>query len=245
MRYKESKFESLHISTADYPTSPWICPSPHWGIFGVSAQPVSSTTSDSSPSLHPSPSMFSASGMSDDSNGSRDPTPGLVHSGHGTVQAPRLTNPSPRTLRPATRHDPEPHQQRSLPSHQFMNPSQYLHGSVSTLGPIARAPASLPLKRKQSRRKNPLSQAEIQRILALEGLTEEDRLLIQLKQDPDMKWKDIERKFREYTSKDCREPALQMKLYRLRLKASKEPKSRRARSEVTLHDSLYVYEQSN
>lgn len=90
-----------------------------------------------------------------------------------------------------------------------------------------------------------MSQAEIQKILALEGLSEEDRLLVQLKQDPDMKWKDIERKFREYTSRDCREPALQMKLYRLRLKASKEPKARRARSEVIQHDPFHTLEQAN
>jgi hypothetical protein len=204
---------TLHISTSDkdisFPQSPFMCSTPYYGSFGVSATPQSGRTSNSSPSANQSPHAQSAGSLSNDSRRSRQHTPAQSATSYGRgSQAPILIAPNPSGLWPAKQEGVPPYRQNSLQSDQSTPQSQ---------GPAqGRFPDqvldSLPPRRK---RKTPPTDYDSE--IALNSKVNfEEKVLLQLKEEQGLPWKEVAAKFNEHTGKYMKVPALQMKKKRLR-----------------------------
>ncbi|KAN0093763.1 hypothetical protein V8E51_016947 [Hyaloscypha variabilis] len=213
----------LQISTADssFPASPYVCTSPYYGAFGVSATPHSARTTNSSPGLHASPHLHSAGGYSNDSHHSRQPTPASYR---GNFQAPILIAPSPQTLRPATNCERGQYRQNSLQSNQSMQSPPHSQGPPQ--GPFTQS--SSPMHPRGKKRKEPPSDYEA--ILQSSEINPEEKLLIELSSGPNkLPWKEVAIKFNKITQQSKRVAALQMRkkrlLERLRVWTDEESKS--------------------
>ncbi|PMD20900.1 hypothetical protein NA56DRAFT_572842 [Hyaloscypha hepaticicola] len=195
----------LQISAVDssFPASPYVCSSPYYGAFGVSATSV--RTTNSSPNVNASPHLQSAGGLSStDSHHSRQQTPASFRS---NFQAPILIAPNPQSLRPATNYGPQRqnslHSPRSTHSPpQFQGPRQ--GNSSDNLG-------SMPLRGKK--RKDPPSNYE--EIICSGDISPEEQLLLELSCRDKLPWKEVAAKFNQETRQTKRVAALQMRKKRL------------------------------
>ncbi|KAE9368557.1 hypothetical protein N431DRAFT_60497 [Stipitochalara longipes BDJ] len=201
----------LQISAADssFPASPYVCTSPYYGAFGVSATPHSARTTNSSPGVHASPHLHSAGGFSsNDGHHSRQPTPASYR---GNFQAPILIAPSPQTLRPATNYDRGPYRQLSLQSNRSMQSPPHSQGPLQ--GPPFTQNLS-PMHSRGKKRKEPPSDYEA--ILRSSEINPEEKLLIELSSGPNkLPWKEVAIKFNKMTQQSKRVAALQMRKKRL------------------------------
>jgi hypothetical protein len=197
---------TLHISAADssFPVSPYICPEPFWGAYGVSATPVSGR-SESSPSINPSPpQMHSAGGLSNTSSSySRQPTPAQSTSSYRNQnQAPILIAPNPSALRPAT----NPSRQNSLQSLSTAPSS-----ATVAEGPFPDPLGTLPTRGKK--RKSPSRDSRERDMVFANEKTLEEEVLLELSHRQQLPWKEVAKKFNEIigNGKQMKVPALQMR----------------------------------
>ena len=195
----------LQISAADssFPVSPYVCSSPYYGAFGVSATSV--RTTNSSPNVNVSPHLQSAGGLSStDSHHSRQQTPASFRS---NFQAPILIAPNPQSLRPATNYGPQ--RQNSLNSPRSTHsPPQFQGGRQ---GNYTDNLGSLPLRGKK--RKEPPSDYE--EIICSGDINPEEQLLLELSCRDKLPWKEVAAKFNQETRQTKRVAALQMRKKRL------------------------------
>jgi hypothetical protein len=200
----------LQISTADssFPPSPYVCTSPYYGSFGVSATPQSARTSNSSPGVHPSSNLQSAGGHSStESHNSRHQTPATSY--RSSFQAPILIAPNPPPLKPATNNEHAPYRQNSLQSNQSNQSPPYSQGPPQ--GAFPEALGSMPPRGKK--RKDPPSDYEA--IVRSGDLTAEEQLLLQLSGRDKLPWKEVAAKFNKATGETKKVAALQMRKKRL------------------------------
>ncbi|TVY75832.1 hypothetical protein LSUE1_G008562 [Lachnellula suecica] len=203
MKHKESSSDSA------FPVSPYVCPEPFWGSYGVSATPGSAQTATPSPSMHhPSPNLHSAGGVSNGSRHSRQPTPAqtpTTYASHSST--PILIAPNPSSLRAATKQENGPYRQNSLQSN---------HSTPRSQGPPQGAflDSMSQLQSAGRKRKSPESGYEGS-ALYYEETNDEERLLLQLTEDMQLPWKEVARRFNERTGKVMKVPALQMRKKRL------------------------------
>lgn len=210
MKHK-SRSGDFHLSTLDslFPASPYTCPEPYFGAYGVSATPTSEY-SDSSPSLVRSPAQLSStSGLSNYCNSSPSqsslPTPVPEVTYRSQMRAPLLIAPNPSTLRSATKQDSGSYRQNSL---------QSISGTVvHALLPEPRLSRSLPIR---SRKRKSPSRDESERNIELSGeMTENEELLIELSHKERRPWAEIQRIFNEKTNSNVSIATLQMRKTRL------------------------------
>jgi hypothetical protein len=198
----------LQISTADssFPASPYVCNSPYYGSFGVSATPHSARTTNSSPVVHTSPHGHSAGGLSSTGgHHSRQQTPASYRA---NFQAPILIAPSPETLRPATNYDRGPYRQDSLQSHRSAQSPPHSQGPPK--GPFTQNLS--PIHPRGKKRKEPPS--DYDEILRSGDINEEEKLLLELSRGK-TPWKEVAAKFGRITGQTKRVAALQMRKKRL------------------------------
>jgi hypothetical protein len=193
----------LQISAADssFPASPYLCTSPYYGAFGVSATPHSARTTNSSPAVHTSPHLRSAGGFSgSDSHHSRQHTPASYSS---SFQAPILIAPSPGTLRPATNYDRESFRQCSIQSNRSVHspPQGAFTKILSPMHPRGK-------KRKES-------PSDYDAIMRSGDINPEEKLLLELSSRDKLPWKEVAAKFNKITKQTKRVAALQMRKKRL------------------------------
>jgi hypothetical protein len=196
----------LQISIADssFPASPYVCTSPYYGAFGVSAQTPHRTT-NSSPNIHPSPNLQSSGGLSStDSHHSSLQTPASYRSNY---QAPILIAPNPQSLRPATNYGP--HRQNSLQSPRSTQSPPHSQGSRQ--GTFAETMSSRSPRGKK--RKDPPSDYEV--IIRSGDCNGEEQLLLELSGRDKLPWKEVAAKFNQATGQSKRVAALQMRKKRL------------------------------
>jgi hypothetical protein len=200
----------LQISTADssFPASPYVCTSPYYGSFGVSATPQSVRTSNSSPSVNPSPNLQSAGGLSStDSRCSSQQTPATSY--RSNFQAPILIAPNPQTRRPATNNEHGPFRQNSLQSNQSNQSPSRSQGPPQ--GAFTEKLGSIPPRGKK--RKDPPRDYEA--IVLSDDINAEERLLLQLSGRDKLPWKEVAAKFNKATGQSKKVAALQMRKKRL------------------------------
>ena len=202
----------LHMSSADssFPASPYICPEPFYGSYGVSATPVSGR-SESSPALNPSPAqLHSAGGLSNGSSSfKREPRAKQSPSSYGTQnQAPILIAPSPAALRSATKQDGGPFRQNSLQSTSTGPGSATL-----AQAPFSEAGNHLPPRGKK--RKSPPQDLREKNIVLADERTEEEEYLLELSLGKQLKWKQVQEQFNQAFGKNMQVAALQMRKKRL------------------------------
>jgi len=201
----------LQISTADnsFPASPFVCNSPYYGSFGVSATPQSARTTNSSPAVHQSPNLQSAGGLSS-SNGSRhsrQETPATSY--RSSYQAPILIAPNPSCLKPATNTEHAPYRQNSLQSNQ--SNSSPPHSKGPPQGAFPQALSSISPRGKK--RKDPPSDYDV--IMQSGDINAEEQLLLQLSGRDKLPWKEVTDKFNKATGQEKKVAALQMRKKRL------------------------------
>lgn len=199
---------NMSASDSSFPISPYVCPEPFWGPYGVSATPVS-RRSESSPSVNPSPpQLHSAGGLSNTSSSySRQQTSAQNASSYRTQnQAPILIAPSPSVLRPAT----DPSRQNSLQSIS-MAPSSATVGQ----GPFPESFGSSPPRGKK--RKSPSRDSREKAIVLAEEKTLEEEVLLDLSYKQRLPWKQVQKKFMEKfpNGKEVAVSTLQMRKKRL------------------------------
>ena len=204
---------NLHISTVDkdisFPPSPYMCSTPYFGSFGVSATPQSGRTSTSSPSLNRSPHVQSAGGHSNDSRRSRQETPAQsVTSYGGSASASIIITPSPVNFRPDMVDDGSTYGQISLQSNPSIAQSQGAPQGHLTNQPLNSVPP-------QRKRKTPPLDEDPEMFID-ERCNFEENVLLKLKEEQGLPWKEVAVKFNEQTGKDMKIPALQMKKKRLK-----------------------------
>lgn len=205
--------ESLQVTSPDsaFPVSPYVCPEPFWGSYGVSATIGSTQPSTSSPPLHSSPTRTSAGSMSNESHSTRQHTPAQSTTTYGSHDsAPILIAPNPSSLRGAVKQEKIPYRQNSLHSDHSTPRSQ-----GPPQGPFLGSMGSLPSSGRK--RKSPEAGQEGDFIFSnANDLSYEDHLLLQLtEQDEGLSWKQVATKFNEKTGKSMKVPALQMRKKRL------------------------------
>jgi hypothetical protein len=200
----------LQISTADssFPASPYLCHTPYFGSYGVSATtPISARTATSSPGSHASPNLYSAGGLSStDSHHSRQQTPSSYR---GSYQAPILIAPNPGTLRPATNYNHGGHRQNSLQSSRSTQSPPHLQGPRE--GSFTSNLSSVSPRGKK--RKEPPSDYE--EILRSNDINQEEKLLLELSGRDRLPWKEVTKRFNEKTGQSKRIATLQMRKKRL------------------------------
>ena len=212
MKHK-SPSGALAISTWDssFPDSPHI-PEPFYGSYGVSATTPTSRRSDSSPTVNPSPpALQSAGGFSSSSSslnqqirGHSDPS----YSGtRARNQAPKLIAPTPSILRPATKQEANLYRQHSLPSS-----STAPNSALLAQNPFPEPVGSLPTKGKK--RKSPCRDTIQHMLLNDAEMSDEERVLFDLKVKENLAWKEIEKRFEEERGYHKSEAALQMQFGR-------------------------------
>ena len=190
-----------------FPASPHI-PEPFYGSFGVSATTPISRRSGSSPIVSQSPlALNSAGGFSNSGSSLNRPSaPPQSLSGYAAVrnQAPKLIAPTPSALRPATKQERDSYRQKSLGSNSTAPGSATLSQK-----PFPESVGSLPPK--GNKRKSPSIQ---NMTLDMARMTEEERVVYDLRLHGKFTWKEIEKKFEENRGTHKREAALQMQLNR-------------------------------
>jgi hypothetical protein len=192
------------ISAADnsFPASPVVCYAPYFGQFGVSATPVSASTS--SAGLVPSPRMNATNGRgSGDIPTGRNSSPRINQSYLGHNQAPvLLSTPNPLSLRAVSKDDGQDYRHGSL---QPVSPSSTTHSSFAeSVGP-------LPSRRKRK----PLRDSQDGEVVLSGEMTPEEQILMQLTAQENLPWKEVAARFKEQTGKAMKVPALQMRKKRL------------------------------
>lgn len=205
--------DSLQVFSPEnsFPVSPLVCPEPFWGSYGVSATPLSTVTSTSSPPMLSSPNLNSASSVSNDSHHSRQPTPSQNNHTYGAHNsAPILIAPNPSTLRGATKQENGPYRQNSLQS-DISTPRSQEPTQVAFIDSMNSLASSGSGERK---RKSPEAGFEDE-YLASDDLTYEEHLLLQLTEQDQLPWKEVAVRFNEKTRKQMKVPALQMRKKRL------------------------------
>ncbi|KAH6702976.1 hypothetical protein BKA61DRAFT_619881 [Leptodontidium sp. MPI-SDFR-AT-0119] len=228
MKHKDST-GVLHISTADNffpPGSPFTCPSPYYGDYGVSAPSQSGKTSNSSPSFHHSPNMQSAGGCSSSGYYSRNQTPALSASSYKSSSQtpirvapspsspPILIAPNPSTLKPATAKL-HPEVRRQAPSDKMSRPFQ--KPIQERYSPVSQDQASK--VQKASKKKKNMPDGFYEKLMAageIHEMTAEERVLLQLVIRDDLPWKAVMENYNAtFPAKQKQTPALQMKKMRL------------------------------
>ncbi|KAK0104443.1 hypothetical protein ONS95_004732 [Cadophora gregata] len=227
MKHKESS-GALHISTSDHffpPGSPYVCSSPYWGNFGVSAPAQSTKTSDSSPSFHHSPNMQSSGGYSSNGYYSRNQTPALsasswksntpIRVAPSPSSPPILQAPTPSSLKPATSRYNTGGRQLSTKSDQMSRP--FHQETQQDYAPIGHGLSSKVQKSNSKRTKTPNGFYE-KLMAAAEGreITDQERVLLQFAVRDGIPWIELRDKFNAiFPGKPMQAPALQMKKKRL------------------------------
>ena len=192
---------TLHISSADnsFPASPFLCQSPYYGSFGVSATPQSGRTSASSPSLNPSPQSRSHT----------EPEPRSATSYHSANQAPIPIAPNPLTFQRGAK----------VAAEQYTFQHNVSSKSAQHTGPPRRAfPETgrpYPAKSKRNHKKKGPTTAVQNDILSSQELNSEEQILIQLTCRDNLQWKEVAAKFNKATGKNMKVAALQMRKKRL------------------------------
>jgi len=226
----------LKISTSDsnFPISPYLCASPYWGSFGVSATPKSARPSNgiSSPNLNRSPPH----GSSSTSNEQNRSEPSNPQSYRVQNTAPILIAPNPLSLRPATRPAEAPYRDNSYrdsPSRHRQDSTVSLSSvtnGMQALGAHSQGPSPqytdqyrsnsstpMPLGAIPSRRKRKSPPRGLENDLVLSGeISQEEQVLIELVDNEALPWKEVAQRFNELTGKNMKVPALQMRKKRLR-----------------------------
>ncbi|CAG8958442.1 hypothetical protein HYFRA_00011119 [Hymenoscyphus fraxineus] len=207
MKFKDS---NLQIASPDngFTGSPWICETPYFGSYGVSATnntPSGNTSISSLPSIQPhqSPDLNSSGGFSTESRESRQPTP---QSAYRTHQTPILIAPNPATLR---KDSGGVYRQNSISS-------TYSQSSTP------RTPMSFhhrdnfnTLRSNGSRKRKSPDNCIDPDTLSVD-LTVEESLLLQLTDRKEhLPWKEVASVFNEKMGKGLKVPALQMRKKRL------------------------------
>lgn len=192
------------ISTSDssFPPSPVVCYTPYFGQFGVSATPVSA--SSSSTSIIPSPRLNAANVLNNgDKHPGRNPSPRMHHGylGHAPPTV-LLSTPDSLALRPSSKESGRDYRQSSL---QPASPRSMTHSSsLEPLGP-------LPSRRKRK----PLRETRDGDVVLSGEMTTEEQILMQLTEQQNLPWKEVAARFKEQTGKAMKVPALQMRKKRL------------------------------
>lgn len=229
MKHKESS-GVLHISTSDNffpPGSPYVCSSPYWGNFGVSAPSQSAKTSDSSSNFHQSPHMQSSGGYSSNDYYSRNQTPALsasswrssatpIQIAPSPSSPPILQAPTPSTLKPATsRYNTGGRRQHSTDSNRMSRPFQ--KSTQQNYAPISHCHSSKVHKTNSKRSKTPSGFYE--KLMAAADLcevTDQERVLLQFAVRDNLPWIELRDKFNAiFPGKYMQSAALQMKKKRL------------------------------
>lgn len=209
-RYNQPmKHKTSSPSDSAFPVSPYVCPEPFWGSFGVSATPGSGQTATSSPPMHHSPNLNSAGSTSTESRRSRQPTPTQNTSSYGAhTVAPILIAPNPSDLRGSVKQESDIYRRHnslqsnhSTPRSQGASQGGYID-SMTTLSSSGK------------KRKTPEAGLEGD-VLLSSDLTFEEHLLLQLTEQEQLPWKEVALRFNEKTGKMMKVPALQMRKKRL------------------------------
>ena len=207
MKYKTPS-GTLHASSTDsaFPISPFICPEPFWGAYGVSATPAS-VGSESSLSGNPSPAQLNSSGGLGNSNSSysRQQASPQSSTGHRTQNsAPILIAPSPLTLRPATNSSRQSSLQSfsSAPSSTTLAQNPF-SGSLGSLQPRGK------------KRKSLSADTPDGGIMLDETDRPDEILLLELTHQQHTPWKEVVDIFRARFGLDCTPSRLQMRKKRL------------------------------
>ena len=192
----------ISASDSSFPTSPVVCYTPYFGQFGVSATPVSA--SSSSASLMPSPRMNATNGLNHgDKTSGRVPSPQMNQSyiSHAPPTV-LLSTPDTLSLRPSSKGSSREYRQTSL---QPVSPRSMTHSSsLEALGP-------LPSRRKRKS----LRETQDGEIVLSGEMTTEEQILMQLTEQQNLPWKEVAIRFKEQTGKATKVPALQMRKKRL------------------------------
>ncbi|PVH87123.1 hypothetical protein DL98DRAFT_649420 [Cadophora sp. DSE1049] len=229
MKHKESS-GVLHISTSDNffpPGSPYVCSSPYWGTFGVSAPAQSANTSDSSPGFNQSPNMQSSGGYSSNGYYSRNQTPALsasswrsnttpIQIAPSPSNPPILQAPTPATLKPATaKYNTQGRRQHSTHSNQMSRPFQ--RSTQERYAPVSHCHSSKVQKTNSKRSKTPNGFYEkLMAAAELHEITDQERILLQLSVRDQLPWIALRDKFNTiFPGKQMQAAALQMKKKRL------------------------------
>ncbi|KAH7403290.1 hypothetical protein BKA64DRAFT_445102 [Cadophora sp. MPI-SDFR-AT-0126] len=229
MKHKESS-GALQISTSDSffpPGSPYVCSSPYWGTFGVSAPAQSAKTSDSSPSFSQSPNMQSSGGYSSNDYYSRNQTPALsarswrsnttpIQIAPSPSSPPILQAPTPSALKPATaKYSTQSRRQHPMHSSQMSRPFQRL--TQETYSPVSHSHSSKVQKPNSKRNKTPSGFYEkLMAAAELQEITDQERILLQLSVRDQLPWLALRDKFNAmFPGKQMQAAALQMKKKRL------------------------------
>lgn len=192
------------ISASDnsFPASPVVCYTPYFGQFGVSATPVSATSS--SVSLVRSPRMNPANSLSSGEKPSRrvaSPRMNQNYLGH-TPSIVLLSTPDTLSVRQSSHDDGRDYRQASL---QPVSPRSMTNSSSrETLG-------ALPNRRKRK----PVRDDRDGEIVLSGEMTTEEQILMQLTEHEHLPWKEVAVRFKEQTGKSMKVPALQMRKKRL------------------------------
>jgi hypothetical protein len=207
----KSKNESITISSSDpdnmLAISPYIfdspstpCPpTPYWGSFGVSAPSTTTApTSASTPST-------------------ANPTLTVNAQSGGSNQAPILIAPSPHR-RPRQRIPDESNiQKQSHQGQQFQVNTQVQQSHIQPPPTGIKRECSSPTSRSKRRRRS-VQPAEQQKPLSRDDLSEEDKILLHLrdiKEDEKWDWKELTERFNRETGGKHNLAALQMRHTRL------------------------------
>ncbi|KAL2063663.1 hypothetical protein VTL71DRAFT_5468 [Oculimacula yallundae] len=209
MKHKDSS-TALHISTTDHsfpPGSPYTCPSPYYGNFGVSAQPQSVKV-ESSPMFLNSPTMQSVGSYRNNGFYSRNQTPALSTSNYKSnsqtpIQvAPRpysppiLIAPHPSVLKPATaKSGSGARRQSSKPSNIMSRP---LHkASQQKYSPVHHSSGSEVQKCNTKKRRNatPGMYEKLMAAAQIREISPEERMLLQLRYRDGFGWSEIEERY--------------------------------------------------
>ena len=212
----------LQISAADsaFPVSPFVCSSPYYGAFGVSAAPTSGqSTSNSPPSMNTSPNITSAGSMEAE-NGqnphvqtSAQSTTGYISKNH----APILIAPNPATLRSANRPQNGPYRQDSLDSIKSTpNSGHHSGGVINQPAPFQSNSGVLGPSRARRKRKSRAKNANQGQVVYAGEISKEEELLLQLRKDGKLSWKEATAKFNDITGQQKQQACLQMRKKRLR-----------------------------
>lgn len=210
MKHK-SPSGTFHTSTLDssFPASPYVCPEPFFGAYGVSATPVSGR-SESSPSLNQSPAhLHSAGGLSSSSSSHARLPAQNASTFRSQNQAPILIAPSPSALRPATKQEGGPYRHNSLQSISTA-PSSATVAQGAFSEPLG---SLLPARGKK--RKSPCRDSREKDMVFADDKTMDEELLLDLSHRQQLPWKEVQKRFNEATGKQMQVPALQMRKKRL------------------------------
>ena len=192
----------ISASDSSFPASPVVCYTPYFGQFGVSATPVSATSS--STSIVPSPRMNPASSLSGGEKApGRNASP-RMNQNYLSHPPPTvlLSTPDSLSLRQSPHDDNRDYRQASL---QPASPRSMTNSSCrETLGP-------LPNRRKRK----PLRDDHEGEVVLSGEMTTEERILMQLTEQQHLPWKEVAIRFKEQTGKSMKVPALQMRKKRL------------------------------